>query len=253
MDSYSSDGFFLFRDAFSRSSIMLIQDELLMVGNLIDKVGSNFSNIDELWNFYKNNNRSKGSMIYNAFKHLHTIKKLAISDEMIAHLQSVCQIKIPVLIDINCRIDSKGEERFLFDWHKDYWFSVCSTDAVVVWVPINYLDISIGGLALISNKYTEGKIFRTKVGGGYNSYADAVVLDESIPIEKEIMITEMNIGDALFFKFNTMHKSLPIKSPLKSRFTIQFRFADFCDLQFVDQLFRPGIVNSNQVDYITKG
>jgi hypothetical protein len=65
-------------------------------------------------------------------------------------------MKSPALVDINCRIDSKDEQKYLFDWHQDYWFSVCSTNSIVVWIPIVNLTPEIGGLEIIENYQTKG-------------------------------------------------------------------------------------------------
>lgn len=197
--------------------------------------------------------RECAGSIYNAFKHLRTIKKLATSDSLENFLRAACGITMPALIDINCRIDSAGEDKYLFDWHQDYWFSVCSPKAVVVWIPITGLDPGKGGLQIIGNSASKGKIFNTKKNTGpYNSYADAVLLDEEVDQHPSIKINEMEIGDILCFHFNVLHRSLPVISATESRFTVQLRFADFNDINFIENKFKPGTVNSTKVDYLQK-
>ncbi len=159
-------------------------------------------------------------------------------------------MKIPALVDVNCRIDSKGDETFLFDWHQDYWFSVCSPSSVVAWVPMMDVDDAVGGLEVISNQWTDGKIYATSRGTTYKSYADAVKLAEAIPVDKATR-ANMQAGDMLFFKFNVLHKSAPIASDTRSRFTVQFRFADFADPEFRRNAFKPGVVNSQRVDFLS--
>jgi hypothetical protein len=200
----------------------------------------------------KKNNRGKASVIYNAFKHLQSVKKLAVSDQIDDILKSLGFHK-PALIDINCRIDSCGEEKYLFDWHQDYWFSVCSPDAVVIWIPVLGLSPDLGGLKIIDNKQTNGRILSSKGRTGeYNSYADAVILDEDISKFNPLAIESMSIGDVLCFKFNILHKSLPCISMNQSRFTVQLRFADFADVNFIAHKYKPGIVNSETIDYFIK-
>ncbi len=249
MQHFDTDGYALARKAFPASDILAIHDELLKVGNTLD-ASACFSDLDSLWNHHKQNDRSKASAIYNGFKYLASIQRLASSGAMHQHLRSLCGIRLPALVDVNCRIDSQGEEKYLFGWHQDYWFSVCSPRAVVVWLPVTPLTSSTGGLQLMGNAHTDGRIFKTKPGGLYQSYADAVLLDEDLPPGPIVSVDEMDQGDALFFRFNVLHRSIPIESEDRSRFTVQLRFADYADTDFIHAKYRPGTVNSQVVDYI---
>ncbi len=249
---FFADGFVLKKNILSHTQIHAIQSELLNVAHLVDS-GQLFGSLDDCWNFHKLTNRLGAGKIYNAFKHLQSIKKLATSDLLESFLLDECQIRSPALVDVNCRIDSYGEDQYLFDWHQDYWFSVCSTKAVVVWIPITNLTPENGGLELISNKFTNRKIFKTKKNSGsYTSYADAVLLNENVGHYESIKITDMDIGDVLCFSFDVLHKSLPINSTKKSRFTVQLRFADFADIEFFKNDFKPGVVNRDAVDYLVR-
>lgn len=250
--NFENSGYILMPGAINKQIIIDIQNELLEVSNLLEPQ-SKFNDINEMWNHNKKIDREKAGIIYNAFKHLQSVKKLAVSKQIEDVLIKVLSFSKPVVIDINCRIDSGGEERFLFDWHQDYWFSVCSPNAVVLWIPIVELCPDIGGLEIIDNKQTGGRIFKSIGGtGNYNSYADAVVLNESIDGLLATPIENMDIGDLLCFKFNTLHKSLPVKSTLRSRFTIQLRCVDLGDKEFIINKYKPGIVNKDNIDYLKK-
>jgi hypothetical protein len=248
---YRLDGFHLARGAIDPLCIDGIREELLSIGSLNDAVPA-FDSIDAMWNHYKRSDRSKASLLYNAFKYLPSVHRLALSDRMAGQLAKVCGMRKPALVDINCRIDSSGEDKYLFGWHQDYWFSVCSTQAAVVWIPIMGLDRSVGGLELISNRHTGGQILKSRPGEHYNSYADAVVLGEELPAYEKIAVDDMATGDALFFSFNLLHRSLPVMNEERSRFTVQLRFADFEDTQFIQEKYRPGTVSSVKVDYLKK-
>lgn len=126
-----------------------------------------FKNLDDLWNFYKISDRNRASAIYNGFKYLPSIRRVATSESMHEHLSFFCGIQFPALVGINCRIDSFGEEKYLFDWHQDYWFSVCSPNAIVVWLPVVRLTPAVGGLQIIANGHTGGRILKTKRGYQY--------------------------------------------------------------------------------------
>lgn len=247
---FSKHGFMLRTNAFEGEVINQICTELLSLGNIIGRPNV-FTSLNAAWNHFRSTNRSLGGRLYNGFKYLPSIKQLATSSSMTQLLQQ-CGVAYPALIDINCRIDSSGEEKFLFDWHQDYWFSICSTNAVVVWIPLVGLDPDIGGLDIISNEHTGRRILKTRPGDKYDSYADAVLLDEALPSVESSRVDQMNAGDALCFGFNVLHRSLPVSSSSRSRFTVQLRFADFNDEQFISNNYRPGAVSSSATDYLRK-
>lgn len=249
MYNYKDHNFQIIENTISKENISALTNELLDIGNNLD-ANNNFTDINELWNYYCKNNRSKGGAIYNGFKYLPSIHSIAYSDEMIINLKEICMVQSPALIDINCRIDSYEGEKFLFDWHQDYWFSVASKNAVVVWIPITGLDSTLGGLEIIPFNKDEIKIYNTKKGDKYNSYADAIKLNDSIPKEKALSITDIKTGSALFFSFSSLHKSLPVLNKSKSRFTIQLRFADFEDDEFIQNNYKPGQVKKDSIDYL---
>lgn len=252
IESFIRTGYYAFRNAINTNQIDGIYSDLLQLAHSITPNQPAPQDIDEFWNWCKKNDRAKGGLLYNGFKHIPSIYKLAGSKEIKNTLAKI-GINHPALIDINCRIDSQGEEQYLFGWHQDYWFSMGSKNAVVVWVPITAITPYLGGLDLIDNTHTSGKIFKTREGKQYNTYADAVLLDEAIPTEKSITLNNLIPGDTLVFKFNVLHKSNQISSPDRSRFTIQLRFSDFNDPEFIKNQFKPGVVNAGYSDYLSKG
>jgi hypothetical protein len=227
-----------------------IRTSMYLMGEIL--AGKSFKSLDEYWNYFQLNNRDLGSLVYNGFKRIPAVYEAAVSAELLRILTNTAGFKIPALIDVNCRIDSLGEEQYLFDWHQDYWFSVSSPESVVVWIPIEKVDHGTGSLEIISNVWTESRIFETKKGDVYSSYADAVVLDDVIPNDRSESLTgKISCGDVILFKFNLLHKSEAVTSTSNSRFTIQLRFADLADEEFRANLYKPGVVNSNNVDYLT--
>lgn len=251
-ENFEKNGFWIAHNLIAKNLISEIHQDLLKIGAALNP-NKSFDDINEMWNYYRVNNRDTASSIYNGFKHLQSVKRLALSEQLELSLKRDFLIKFPTLVDINCRIDTKDEEKYLFDWHQDYWFSVCSVNAVVVWIPIVNLNPEIGGLEIIENSQTNGKIFSAKARTvNYNSYADAIILDEEINHFHSTSINSMTAGDALIFKFNLLHKSIPINSNNRSRFTIQLRFADFQDSEFISNKFKPGIVNKDSIEYLQR-
>ena len=52
---------------------------------------------------------------------------------------------------------------------------ISSKNAVVVWIPITGLKPSMGGLEIIPFQKDDLKIYKTKAGDKYESYADAQI------------------------------------------------------------------------------
>jgi hypothetical protein len=250
LPSFFQDGYIVKKNIVPTKYVKAVESELLSVANFLDSRKA-FTSLDECWNYHKSTNRVRAGKIYNAFKYLCSVHSLATSKELQSFLTNDCGVQIPGLVDVNCRIDSRGEEHYLFGWHQDYWFSVCSPKAVVAWIPITGLSPENGGLEVISNKLTNSRIFKSKGNkGAYNSYADAVLIDENVGHYETTKITELEAGDGLVFSFDVLHRSLPVNSIARSRFTIQLRFADFKDPEFSNNDFKPGMVSRNTVDYI---
>lgn len=236
---------FVEKNIVPKSAITSIKQELCSIANILDpKI--DFDGLDDCWNYFKGNDRGKGRKIYNAFKRMISVNQLAVDEGILCTLRNKCSMKLPALVDVNCRIDSYGEDHYLFDWHQDYWFSGCSPHAMVVWIPVSSVPTECGGLEIIDTKSTAGKIFEYSAGTGlYNSYADAFQLNQDIKGLETDKLTNLSSGDAAFFSFAVLHRSLPVLSPIRSRFTIQLRFADFADSLFVDNEYKPNPVHAN--------
>jgi len=249
--NYEQHGFDFLRNCISLDRINRIRTEILWLSGMLGGPADACS-IDEAWNFFKVQDRRAGALIYNAFKRLPAVHSLCAQDSLIAEIKKITGFALPAILDVNCRIDSQGEERYLFDWHQDYWFSVSSTNALVVWIPLEKVDEETGGIELYTSEDTQHKILKTSSGIEYNTYADAVRLAEDLPTGPTIS-TFMDPGDALLFKFNILHRSKPVLSKNRSRFTIQFRYADFADPQFIANEYKPGIVTNTKTSYFNIG
>lgn len=228
-----------------------IRAEILEIAMLLGAPPS-CASVDAAWNFFKAHDRPNGGLLYNALKRLPSVHRLCSGNALLEKIKHATGFKLPAIIDVNCRIDSNGEDKYLFDWHQDYWFSVSSPNALVVWIPIEKIDSGTGGIELFGNDVTHGRIFRTSGGTEYNSYADAFRLSEVVP-DGATVSTQMEPGDALLFKFSVLHRSKPVLAADRSRFTMQFRYVDLADPYFLANEYKPGSVTKNNTDYLKQG
>lgn len=250
--SFDEHGFVILKDVFNKDMLAEIESDLIQLMKTNDATVVD-EDVNKCWNSLRVRNRRAGSNVYNAFKRLPSVHRLSVEKSTMDILSRVAGIKFPAIVDANCRIDSSGEEQFLFDWHQDYWFSVCSTNAVVAWVPLLGVCPNVGGLDVVSNLETAGRIYDTRANKKYTTYADAVILDEPIPSERALTLDNLDAGDMLLFKFSVLHRSNAVLSREKSRFTMQFRYSDFEDEEFQNHAYKPGVVNDTKVDYLNKG
>lgn len=218
-----------------------IEDGLLRLGTQIS--GQRFTDIDTMWQQLADRDRRLCGRLYNGAKllpELHTL--VPVLEELVISEFSFSQ---PALVDINFRIDAPNEDEFLFSWHQDYWFSICSPSAVVAWIPLTGTDPDIGGVELLDPPV--GRIMRAAPNASA-SYSDSLVLDEPIP-DGRFFAPDVNRGDVLLFTFDELHRSLPNRSSGRCRWTLQFRWADFGEAQFQEEDYKPGLVHPGHSTY----
>jgi len=244
--SFEADGIEIARQLLPQCTLQRTRFDLLEVVRIL--TGQSYADLDTAWRDIRATDRAMGSLLYSAGKLAPAVHALAAHESVLGELSRFGLIA-PAIVDVNFRVDSKGEEKFLFDWHQDYWFSVSSRKAVVAWIPLMDVDRSTGGVELISTRYTKGKIFKARRGERYDSYADGAILDEELP-ECTPMRETMRAGDVLFFSFDIMHRSLPVLSESRSRWTVQVRFADFADREFLQRSYRPASVSKDDTPYL---
>lgn len=243
---FETDGIEISRRLLPKSAVQRARRELLQIVRII--TGRDFDSLDAAWSHIRSSDRTQGSLLYGAGKLAPGIHALAGHESILRQL-SLFGSEAPAIIDVNFRIDSKGEEKYLFNWHQDYWFSVSSAKAVVAWIPLMDVTLEEGGVELIPARYTQGRIYKARRGDTYNSYADGAVLDEALPAHASIRQV-MSAGDVLFFRFDVLHRSLPVQRDDKSRWTVQARFADFADSEFRERAFKPASVTAGSTPYL---
>jgi len=243
---FDTDGVEMSRQLLPEIALRRARRELLHVVRII--TGCDFGSLDVAWNHIRGSDRTQGSLLYGAGKLTPGIHALAGHESILRQLLHF-GLQAPAIIDVNFRIDSKGEEKYLFNWHQDYWFSVSSAKAVVAWIPLMDVTPAEGGVELIPARYTRGRIFKARRGETYDSYADGAVLDEDVPAHTPVRQV-MSAGDVLFFRFDILHRSLPVLSEDRSRWTVQARFADFADAEFRERCFKPASVSASNTPYL---
>jgi ectoine hydroxylase-related dioxygenase (phytanoyl-CoA dioxygenase family) len=243
----SEKGYYIARNIVSSEYLETVRGEIDDLSAAIG-LGSGHKEYSEIWNGALLQSREKASLIYNAVKRLPSVQNFP-HNGVIQFARDHLGVQIPALVDVNFRIDAPQETEFAFDWHQDYWFSVCSPMALVAWTPLVPTDAEVGGVDVIPQSDFEQRIYKTRRNSDYKSYSNSVLLDEPLP-PIEVVTPQVNPGDCLFFRFHLLHRSVPNTSQNRQRWTIQSRIADFADSNFLAQDFKPGIVSKDHITYL---
>jgi len=239
------NGFFLAKGVVPQAKLDEISDEVKGLSKLLGATGSSYH---EIWNSLVDIDRSRGGLLYNAVKKLPSVNSLPESG-VVQFAKKNLLVESPAIVDINFRIDAPAEDKFSFDWHQDYWFSMCSPYALVAWTPLVPTDDEIGGVEVIPNRDEEMRILKVRRNEEYNSYSSSVILDESLP-DNSTVIPKVMPGDCLYFRFHLLHRSIANVSKNRQRWTIQTRIADLADKDFIEQQYKPGVVTKDYISFL---
>jgi hypothetical protein len=241
------NGFYIARNIVPSEYLEKVREEVTELARELG-LDSGTAEYSQIWNNALLHSRARASLIYNAVKRLPSVQNFP-HNGVIQFAREHLGVQIPALVDVNFRIDAPQESEFAFDWHQDYWFSVCSPMALVAWTPLVSTDSEVGGVEVIPQSDANQTIYRTRRNSEYKSYSNSVLLDEDLPQINHVT-PQVNPGDCLFFRFHLLHRSIPNISKNRQRWTIQSRIADFADSKFLDQEFKPGIVSRDHITYL---
>ncbi|WP_113907284.1 phytanoyl-CoA dioxygenase family protein [Aliidiomarina celeris] len=136
---------------------------------------------------------------------------------------------VNVLPYVPLRIDIKGEEKYLFDWHQDFPYTPGSEDGIVVWAPLFDVLNHEGGIKFIPGSHHDGVVpviiadkQNTKENGAHTvRIPNAEVLEDEQAFTIDVYAT-----DVLVFSTLLLHKSMMLRNqPI--RWTTQLRYANF--------------------------
>ena len=208
-------------------------------------------NIDKAWMYLSNRDRKLAGTLYDGVKHSVALRRFTTHPPLIDMISTLLGDSALALVDVNFRIDAPNEPQFLFSWHQDYWFSICSPKALVAWIPMMPLDEEVGGVEYFPLSATGGRILNVKRAPDYRSYSDSILLDEPIP-SVEPRKADVSPGDAFLFSFDVLHRSLPNRTADRCRWTAQLRFVSYSDQSFLREGFRPGVVTKERITYLER-
>ncbi len=190
-------------------------------------------------------NREKGGEIYRATRHFSSTHKLLVKEKNLQLAKLFMQTDaINVIPYVPLRIDIKGEEEYLFDWHQDYPYTQGSTDGIVIWAPLFDVENGEGGVKFKPGSHQLG-ILPVIVNDHHNSQkngAHSIRLADLTSCDNQDAYTiDVAAGDALVFSTLLLHKSLPLNTS-KIRWTTQLRYGNFYHPDSVQRGWPGGMI-----------
>lgn len=189
--------------------------------------------------------RSKAGEIYRATRHLSSTHKLLVKEnnlKLAQLLMGTCHVN--VLPYVPLRIDVKGEEKYLFDWHQDFPYTQGSEDGIVIWAPLFDVLNNEGGIKFIPGSHKNGiepVIIADKQNSNENG-AHTVRLPAAERFDAQQAFTlDVRAGDVLVFSTLLLHKSLPLQKQ-QIRWTTQLRYANFMHPAAVQKGWPGGMI-----------
>lgn len=210
-------------------------------------VGSGLDAQALMWMF-KNDRQGLGA-IYRSLRHLPSLQKLLLNDDIEALYRSLH----PEVTFVNLcpytgtRLDFKGEEKYLFDWHQDYHFIQLSMDSLVYWFPLTDLDSS-GGIEILEGSHKKGLLNANIVDPENKNKNGAQTLSIKHNVNPDLyerVKPTASVGDLILFSTLTVHRSQPQKVR-DFRVTTQFRLGNFGNQDAIQRGWPVGLLEGRQ-------
>lgn len=206
------------------------------------------TDLDQAFDQLCNLDRSLGGDIYDHAKEVPEFYSCIASTQMKALIQALLGKRTVQVASSQCvfRIDRPKEDKFGFGWHQDYWYNCTTQNAITAWMCLTDVEGDVGPLEAIPGSHKE--ILPVVVDDPDNSngnMAGVFRLSNQTPIDDDqIVKIPMKAGDVLFFHSCLLHRSGKNRS-CRSRWTIQYRYADFIDKEYTARGWSHGTVRGN--------
>jgi ectoine hydroxylase-related dioxygenase (phytanoyl-CoA dioxygenase family) len=122
------------------------------------------------------------------------------------------------------RIDLPDEEKFLFNWHQDYPYSMVSRHGIVFWFPLLDVSADMGPVVTVPGSHKGGLLALRKQASGQLEVASTASFEDLEPFQ-----LELGARDVVVFDLMMVHRSARNSSPYP-RWSVTYRYCDmYCE------------------------
>lgn len=181
-------------------------------------------------------------------QHLVSLHRLSLCDEIIEGVKEL-GVEFPnvctrPIMFFNARRLAKKQVYWKTDPHQDWRSMQGSLNAMVVWLPLMDIDISLGALEVVPQSH--------KLGLHTNDFSDGFGLIPQEVADKHVWKpVEVETGDALFFSAFLFHRSGNNSTENGIRWSCHFRYNDMNEKTFIERGYPHPYVYYPNPDLIT--
>jgi phytanoyl-CoA hydroxylase len=250
---YSEEGYLLLKGFFRPEEISSIREEAKQVfitqmcrlGAAVSPVRSEHEFESGMYNLFAADLQTFincGKQV----QHLISLHKLSLDERIIGALKELGlafpNVNTRPLVHFNSSRLAKKEVYWRLALHQDWRTMQGSLDALVVWVPMVDVDISLGAIEIIPGSHRWG-LLSSDWQEGYGHVEQPLSSPEPLPVEVEL-------GDVLFFSAFLVHRS-GTNSTNSIRWSCQFRYNNLNEKTFIRRGYPHSFIYRPQEELIT--
>lgn len=133
------------------------------------------------------------------------------------------------------RLDRPGDVRFTTPLHQDYWYSLLSDRAVVIWMALGPLEDNMGAVELLPGSHKRDLVAFKPYEAGHEWFECAEEIDAS-----DAVAALPGRDEAILFDQRLIHRSGHNSSD-KVRVTLQLRYNDLATASHLTSTFTPSL------------
>jgi hypothetical protein len=177
-------------------------------------------------------------VLYEAMTHAPSLHRCAAEPALLAAIRSLLSPTVAVHHRLLLLMSLPERSWHLSAWHQDHFYNGGPTSTLTVWMPLHETGPAVGSLLLARGSHRRGSLPHGEHDHGYRtkwlslSPADVASFTDLVSVEAKA-------GDIVVFSSVLAHSARMNRSD-RVRFTVNLRYQDLSDPQFIRDGWRVG-------------
>jgi hypothetical protein len=168
--------------------------------------------------------RTRVGYVYDAAMKMLSVRRFGLDARLAAAAEQLLGSKLLSMSNnLIVRIDLPAEEKFLYDWHQDYPYSMVSLNGCTAWIPLNVISMDTGPVVLNPGSHLDG-LRKVKPRDAKQSL---FVQEQPVAAAEQVCVAG-EVGDVYLFDLMLLHRSSANVSRIP-RLTVSYRYCDMAD------------------------